>query len=313
MRQVGSLPNEQHAQLFTDYLVTQGISAQAEQEDGRWVIWVRDENHVETAAETLETFEENPSDERYRDATNCAETIREEEFRGRAAARKNVIDVRTQWGQGLARRAPLVSVLIGLSVLVTIVTNRGKHMEPVLAHLTICDFEPAESGMVRYSSDYLKQIKEGQVWRTVTPIFIHFGIIHLLFNMYILYYFGSQIESRRRTPSFAVLVLILAVTSNVAQAYLAQNFPSDVFGRSPKFGGMSGVNYGLFGYVWMKTLYDPSSGLQVSRFTVFMLLFWFLICFMPSMPVANGAHGVGLGVGMAIGYAPEFLKTLKRR
>jgi GlpG protein len=313
MRQVGSLSNEQHAEVFADYLVAQGISAHAEEQDGQWVIWVRDENHLKTAAETLEVFAGNPEDTRYRDVSRQAAAVRQEELRRRQQARKNTIEMRTRWGRGIARRAPLVTVLIGLSVLVAILTQFGEQIAPLKNRLTICPIEPVGENRIRFPSDYFHELKQGQLWRAVTPIFIHFGIIHLLFNMYMLYYLGSQIESRYGSVWFGVLVLVIAVTSNLGQTLLAQYFPGSPFGSGPNFGGMSGVDYGLFGYIWMKTVYDPGAGLYVSRQTVFMLMAWFLICFGPWMSIANGAHAVGLATGMAFGYAPELTMTLRRR
>ncbi len=39
---------------------------------------------------------------------------------------------------------------------------------------------------------------------------------------------------------------------------------------------MSGVLYGLFGYVWMKSRYEPSSGFYVTPNTVMWMVGWFL-------------------------------------
>jgi membrane associated rhomboid family serine protease len=63
----------------------------------------------------------------------------------------------------------------------------------------------------------------------------------------------------------------------------------------------------------MKTLYAPQDGLYVSQGTIFILLAWFFICLIPAMQVANGAHGVGLAMGVALGYAPQLFRQRQRR
>jgi GlpG protein len=147
------------------------------------------------------------------------------------------------------------------------------------------------------------------VWRLVTPIFLHFGILHLLFNMYMLYDFGRLVEGRRGTLRFGLLVLVIAALSNYGQFYfmfLDRTYPS--------FGGMSGVIYGLFGYAWMKSRYEPTAEIFVHPNTVVLLIIWFILCLVGVIPnVANWAHGVGLAVGMAIGIAPYMWRRTLRR
>ena len=76
-----------------------------------------------------------------------------------------------------------------------------------------------------------RTVKSGEVWRFVTPAFIHFGFLHILFNMMWLYNLGMTVEFIRGTGRFVLLCVVIAVTSNVAQ----------LFWSGPAFGGMSGV------------------------------------------------------------------------
>ena len=129
----------------------------------------------------------------------------------------------------------------------------------------------------------------------MTPIFLHFDIFHLLFNMVALYYFGNFIESRRGAVILGVLVLILAVCSNMAQYQYSAN-------QSPVFGGMSGVVFGLFGYLWVKTLFDPTAGMNLQPSTIFMMMLFFILCLTGALgSVANIAHAAGLGTGALLG------------
>ena len=87
-------------------------------------------------------------------------------------------------------------------------------------------------------------IRKFEVWRLVTPIFIHYGLMHIVLNMIWLYSFGAPIEDRRGSLFLLLLVLVLAITSNIGQAIEVGLRESGAL-----FGGMSGVGYGLFAYM----------------------------------------------------------------
>jgi GlpG protein len=121
--------------------------------------------------------------------------------------------------------------------------------------------------------------------------------MHLFFNMMALRYFGGLIELRKGTWRLLALVLISAIASNVGEC-LIELQSRDVVA----FGGMSGVGYALFGYLWMKGWSHPDEGLGVNDNTVVTMIVWFLLCFTGALgPIANAAHGVGLVVGMFFG------------
>jgi GlpG protein len=66
---------------------------------------------------------------------------------------------------------------------------------------------------------------------------------------------------------------------------------------------MSGVNYALFGYIWIRGGRDPSFDLQLDQSTITILLIWFAICFTGLVGnIANTAHTMGLVIGAAWGW-----------
>lgn len=139
----------------------------------------------------------------------------------------------------------------------------------------------------------------GQYWRLLTPAFLHFGVFHLLFNCLWLWELGRRIERLAGSYQLLLVVLITAVTANVGQY---------AWGGPSLFGGMSGVVYGLLGYIWMRHRLSPHPLLAVPPGLVVFMLAWLVICmtglvnlFM-SGSVANAAHVGGLLAGLVLGW-----------
>ena len=292
MRLIGHLGEETAARAFGDYLYLQGIENHFEihQPEG-WAVWVNDEDKIEQAVRLLAAFRQSPADPKYQAAGKEAAALREKEEQGQAAYRKKVRGRRRLFGPLTAYGfGPLTFILILICVLVAFYSRLGAAPEAV-RRLFITDYT-LEGNLISWNST-LPEIRHGQIWRLITPIFIHFGVLHLVFNLLWLRDLGSMIEGRQSTWQLALLVLVIGACSNLAQFYYG----------GPAFGGMSGVVYGLLGYIWMRGKFDPGCGLYLHSYTVTMMIIWFVACFTPLLPhVANAAHAAGLAMGMAWGY-----------
>jgi GlpG protein len=147
----------------------------------------------------------------------------------------------------------------------------------------------------------MPEVHHGEVWRLVSPIIIHFGFAHILFNMMWLRDLGSMFEARLGWWYFLIFVVVIAAVSNYAEYVLK---------HTANFGGMSGVIYGLIGYVAVRGRFDPSAGLSLDRQSVVWALIWFVACFTGWVgPIANTVHAVGLCIGAAWGFVDAKLKS----
>lgn len=186
----------------------------------------------------------------------------------------------------IARFPAVTLALLAISVLLSLQTDFGQNQSALLPFLFANPANPADAG--------LSDILNGQLWRLLTPMFLHFSMMHLLFNMMALWDLGRLLERRLGPTAYLGLVLVTALLSNLFQ-YLVTS--------SPLFGGMSGVLYGLFAYIWIRGKYDTGFADDLAQPTVLMMLVWFGLCWTGLLgPIANWAHTAGLLVGAVWGY-----------
>jgi GlpG protein len=103
-----------------------------------------------------------------------------------------------------------------------------------------------------------------------------------------------------RGPRFYLsFFVVVGIASNLAQYLITQN---------PLFGGLSGLIYGLFGYVWIRGRLDPSFP-SMHKNTVIMMLAWYVICWTGIFgQIANWAHTAGLVLGVVWAFAEGRLR-----
>jgi len=314
MRPIGEIDNETDAKRFGDYLYANGTANDVDEDDGTWTLWVHDDDLLAQAEAELGKFLKDPKSSRYTKGARQAAAMRKEEAQADARAAKRQVDVRTQvFGQSTIGTPYLTFLIIGLCVMVQVMTVAEKDVSklkisnfPAKQHITVTRVSTGEETQ-KVNDTFLAEITgkkvlvgskyekagTGQVWRLVTPILLHFSWMHFIFNLYWLYFLGGGMEGKLGAGRFLGFILLAAVLSNLGQYLLS----------GPNFGGMSGVNYGLFGYLWIRGNRDPSFGLQLDQGTITMLLIWFAICFTGLVGnVANTAHTLGLVVGVAGGW-----------
>jgi GlpG protein len=321
MRQLVTLLTEGECQVLADYLLTLGIPTRIDpDEPAGFAVWVRDDDHLERARQELELYRRDPTHERYQAARRLANHLRRQADQAERLYRRNMIDARALWYLPAPGSCPLTFLLIGLSVLVSLATRLGAPDSPLLYALTFSPYEHGAADDDRFGDEApphslgLAGLERGQVWRLVTPIFLHFGALHLGFNMLWLFDLGGRIEAARGTWRLLALVLVSAVVGNCAQYFWHEFWRNPRFPDYGVFGGMSGVVFALFGYVWMKRRFDPGSGLYLPSQTVTVVLIYLVICMTGVLgSIGNAAHVGGLAVGVAAGSARPLWRRLRRR
>ena len=280
MRELTEFPTEKEAQALADRLEVAGIEADVRQE-GNYVVWILDDDSLEKAEELLRDYQPDAAH------AAAAEKIRRKR---QEDAKPKVVPGQQPTAKAAAGSATML--MIGISVVVAFASGLGDTSTQIIrALLVVPTFE--EAGSIMAPVDLVWS----EPWRLLTPMFIHFGVLHLAFNMMWLYTFGNQIESIHGTPTFLILVALSMIPGSVAQFELT----------GPLFGGMSGVNYGLFGFVWMQSKYTRR-GYNIENRETVILMGWLLLCTTGFVgPVANACHAIGLAVGLAAG-APAYLR-----
>lgn len=304
MRQIGSVTTEPYAQRLTDYLLTRGVKSQYERVEGAWSVWVYDEDQVTQAREIVAAFQANPERPEYLEAEAAARKLRDAAIAGQRRVRKNIVDVRSQWTRPSPNR-PVTMFLIAVCVLVAFMSRFGDDPgeDKIIQKLLISSYEQRGTTIYwwRLSSPE-SDLRKGELWRVITPIFVHFGVMHLFMNMMALHSLGGLIEMVRGSWRLTFMMLFLAATSNLLQYW---------WDGSPSFGGISGVVFGLFGYVWMKSRFQPELGMRIDPTSITMVLFFLVLCMTGLIgPIANAAHLAGLVGGVLIGIAPVGWRTV---
>jgi membrane associated rhomboid family serine protease len=131
-------------------------------------------------------------------------------------------------------------------------------------------------------------------WRLFLSIFPHVGFFHLVFNVYWLWVLGTVLEEVFGHAKTAALIVLFAVVSMTAEFAF---FDGGV--------GLSGVNYGLVGLLWVLSKRDRRFAEAMDQRTVNLMVVWFFLCIALTVtrvqPVANVAHGVGALLGVLVG------------
>ncbi|MDC8831846.1 rhomboid family intramembrane serine protease GlpG [Alteromonas gilva] len=261
-----------YADSLASYLKSQRIDVTINPvpDEEQYIVLLNDESKYDEALAICQAFVDAPNDPKYQQAA------------WQHSDRTNIPFVSSGGGNSVKRwlialrRAPFAGLILILCTL-------------IFAAMFFW-FEPIASVLMIMPLDNLLQ--NHQWWRLLGPALIHFSLLHFVFNLLWWGMLGSQVERQLGTSFLLILFAITAVVSNVAQLLVA----------GPNFGGLSGVVYGLVGFVWITGWLRPQWGLYLPNAIVGFMLVWLVLGFTDVLWVnmANAAHTAGLITGCVI-------------
>jgi GlpG protein len=312
MRKLRDLPSESAAARLSDALSANGIDVTVmDSALGTYSVWVIEEQKLKEAQTLSARWLDEGDAVGFDDAARRGRSSRELSARieERKEQKRQLIAERVAQ---LSRPRPVVLTwgLIALCALVAWFTKLGDERSVVTALLIIDPRQPiSQLDIPLFGTQIsLLSLSWHEPWRLVTPMLVHFGAVHILFNMLWLADLGRTIESRHGARYLALFAVFTAALSNLAQYEIAKN---------PVFGGMSGVVYGLLGLVWARGKFDPNATYGLSRGTAQFMLIWLLLGFVGEVAtgmgvsqtagMANWCHLFGLLAGVGWGYVASRL------
>ncbi len=255
------------------------------EEQGEQRIWVVDEKSIPALAEFIEAWlrgsvqieiEKEPSGKAFVDALN--------------------------FSQLALNLVPISCMLILLSIVGYCIVEFESQLQ-LAGWLTYIETNWQYGGQVR-----IDIIDLSQPWRIFTPMFLHFGVTHLIFNCLFVWIFGTRIERLLGFPQFLGFVFLIGGLSNIAQFQFSDN---------AFFGGMSGVNYGLVGFVWIRQMIAPHPLLEIPKSIIYFSLIMLLLGISGFVDrfidggIANTAHVTGLILGVSWGFLSGHMQSRK--
>lgn len=258
-----SFPQKAPASTLVGYLLKLGIECFCHSDGHQYLVILRHEKDLMPAREALEQFLQNPNAKEFQQS-----------------AWQNAEPVALQSSGSGANISVVMQALINapVSAIILIVGLLIHGLVFGLGQYYLFDY--------LYFMPWSELVQSGNYWRIITPTLMHFSALHLIFNLAWWWTLGRDIETKLGAIALILLFLSTGLLSNYAQFMVS----------GPNFGGLSGVVYGLFGFVWWCGWLRPHWGLSLSKPLVGFMLLWLVIGYADVLWInmANTAHLTGL-------------------
>jgi membrane associated rhomboid family serine protease len=189
------------------------------------------------------------------------------------------------WQSALGREYPLTKLYVGLCLIVYVLMTLGGGKLTILGGGSVAE-------AVRWGA-LITGISLQEPWRVLSAMFVHFGVLHIGFNMMALWDVGRAIEQRLGSARFVLVFIGTGIIGFVASEfwYVMQRELVPTAGAS---GGLFGLISAFIGYLYAAR--DPAW----KQFLVRVLIY--AAIFAVALPVNNAAHFGGFIAGFPMGY-----------
>lgn len=273
-----SFPLEQNLNELNRSLNLSQIHHRIAEENGQQVLWVHKETDMQTLEDIISEsqYTKAPTQEPKESSIKNIKLPKSSSVQSILLEHPNVLQQ--------IKKSPATSFFILFGIIGYLLIKLISNVDTALIHLF---FAPLSS-----------VIQTGEAWRLLTPTFLHFGVLHILFNSLWVWEMGRRLEIVLGFNTYLIVFLTIAIGANYIQFVISD----DIF-----FGGLSGVVYGFLGLLLVLSRFSSHPALSLpSGIYIFMIIWMFLgifkvVDFFMANSVANGAHVGGFAFGVAIG------------
>lgn len=174
--------------------------------------------------------------------------------------------------------------LIGINVLIFIAMLIGG----------VNVMSPTGGDILNWGGNMRAYTASGEWWRLITCVFVHIGIVHLLFNMYALFSVGVYLEPVIGRWNFLAAYIATGVLASVTSLWWSADRVS---------AGASGAIFGMYGFfLALLTTNYLDKGARKALLQSILVFVAFNLIYGMRAGIDNAAHVGGLVSGFVLGY-----------
>lgn len=269
MKQLLVINDARLAQSLADYLSSRGMHCELTQSEVGITVWLADESRSGEAEPEVKRFLKEPYHPRYAEAS---------------------------WQSGTPNSR--IDYSAGHHSLTAHFLMQAGPVTLLVMAVCTCLYVLQLIGLNLYASlsfhQDVSQLSGWQIWRFVTPAFLHFSALHLIFNLMWWWYLAGLVERQLGSSKLLTLLLVGAVIPNLLEFLLS----------GPDFGGLSAVVNTLVGYCWIVGRMKPDGEVKLQDGIFIFMVVWLAIGFSGLLGnnLANAALLSGLAIGLLHGW-----------
>ena len=166
---------------------------------------------------------------------------------------------------------------------------------------------PGAESIAEWGGNSIQLFSDGGLWRIVSHMFVHFGLIHLVMNMYALFYIGRYLEPLLGSVRFGIYYLIAGVFSGFVSLWWHLGVDTIAAGASGAVFGMFGVFLALLSTNLISNAMRVPLIKSIAAYVGYNLVYGLI-----HSNIDNAAHIGGCVAGLVLGYV-YYLSLKKAR